>query len=315
MPDLINDIGQNYRRAFASSNFGTRAMQFYGVVIAPTKQSGALPFNVTFLDNTYTNLYVGSNSYLTFGNGSDVFNTSDDPTILDGLPGIIMSCSDNSYQFVYSLLTGNPGSFEYRIRYEGSDSTQAASNGPNLIWEIVFYENKPGIIDLIIVKDLHSQSTNIGICGITDGTDWQDGRPDHTVPWGIGSWRIDASGATATITAGEAIEHGPEKMLVEHMFNHDTGNPSGNFEEDDSYVLVTGLVWSSSDYSLAVRAIQQVAELYFLGNPDIGMGLTFTIGVSDNTVTYQQISDALNNANIMNMVFPMTVGPESIYIA
>ena len=62
-----------------------------------------------------------------------------------------------------------------------------------------------------------------------------------------------------------------------------------------------------------------VVELYYIGQPIVGMGIEFIIAIADNTVSYDQAVTALESVwGPVGDTFyfaPMTVGPESIYFA
>jgi hypothetical protein len=327
MSDFTNTyLANNYRRTFPSSTFGTRELKFYAVYTLPNQIDG-IPFPVTFLGNEYTEVYVGSNSYITFGDGTSNYSFSDDPTMNDAnLPAILISENDNSYQYVYTSVRGRLGYREYRIRYEGRN-TNGSDDGPaNKIWEFAFYEDKPGIIDMFIIKDAQNDYGS-DVSGITDGTNWVDGRSNHFVPWGVGSWRINALGATATVVPGPGVPLGdlaspfgaPSMngvMDIIHYWNHDTGGASNNYDEDDDYVLASALEWAGSDFALTLRAIQETVELYFIGSPRFGMGIDFVIGVAADTDPGSiVISNELSRSGITNDVLLMTVGSEAIYVA
>ena len=324
MPDLTQTtLGQNYRKTAPSSRFGTREMAFYGVYVLPYKQDTSTPFEITFFDQTYGSLYVGTNGYLTFGDGTDNYEFGDDPTMGGAeLPAIVVSSGDNSYQYVYSKTWGNAynNTRRYTVRYEGSSDTSATSKGPNMIWEVTFYEERPGIVDLLVVADAKNRGGD-GVSGVTDGTNWQDNYFEgHIAGWGPGAYRIDTSDGTnalvTTLDPTKLVEQGPVGMQIEHQFNHDTGGSTNDHDEDDDYVQVFGGVWNGSDYAEAVRAIQQVAEVYYVGQPIVGMGMEFVIAVADDTALHEMIGQALFNVwGPAFAIIPMTVGPESIYVA
>jgi hypothetical protein len=335
------NLGQNFRKTFPSSKFGTRELEFLGVGIIPNQQT-AIPFPVTFLNNEYTNLYVGTNSYITFGDSTSNYSFGTDAT-MDGenLPAILIAEDDNSMQWLYSSVRGNMGERELRIRFEGTTNSDPYSNAvsgdPDLVWEIVFYENKTGIMDLILLKDGHG-SYSTAVSGITNGTNWVDGRDDRHGSWGLGTTTFDVSGATATVVnftkMTEAL--GSDNMNVLHSFNHDSGGSNNSEDEDDSYYWVQAWVWNQSDFAYALRAIQSVTEVYFVGDPDVRIGaLTFVIAVpvsNDNfsmrdngpyTPDYVgpnhseplvlDLEYALYLAGYDNIVYPLTVAADGIY--
>ena len=316
------NLGQNFNKTSPSSLFGTRNMAFYGVYLAPYQQgTTAVPFEITFLGSTYSYLYVGTNGYITFGDHTNNYDFNDDPTMNGAdLPAILVSENNNSYQYVYSKTTGDAynNTRRYTVRYEGTGTTGGENYAPNMIWEVTFYEELPGIVDLVVIDDARNRY-GAGVSGVTDGTNWVDDYFEgHFAGWGKGSFRIDTTdGSTAKVTPGPAVEQGMLGMQIEHQFNHDTAGSTNNHEEDDDYVQVYGCVWNGSDYSNAVRALQQVVELYYIGQPILGMGIEFVIAIADDTVSYDQAVTALESVwGPVNDAFyfaPMTVGPESIY--
>ena len=77
-----------------------------------------LPFTMSFFDRPYTQVFVGSNSYLTFGVGSTSYSglAPNSPAI----PGIHVGAADNSLS---RLLTGSEAGNTFRIKFEGFDRT------------------------------------------------------------------------------------------------------------------------------------------------------------------------------------------------
>ena len=322
MPQVSSITSANWRKTAPSSRFGTRDLAFYGVYLAPYRQNTATPFEIIFLGNNYSNLYVGTNGYITFGEGTNNYAFGTDAT-MDGaeLPAILVSEADNSYQYVYSKTTGDAfnGTRKFTVRYEGTDSTGGENYPPNMIWEVTFYEDKPGIVDLVVISDAKNRGGD-GISGVTDGSNWVDDYfgGNQNQGWGVGSYRIDTTdGTTAKVTPGTAVEQSTRDMQIEHQFNHDTAGSTNNAEEDDDYVQVYGCVWNGSDYAYAVRALQQAVELYYIGQPVLSMGVEFVIAIADDTATYESAVNALASnwgpPEIAFYLSPMVVGPESIY--
>lgn len=326
MPQVDSQTSANWRKTAPSSRFGTRDLAFYAVYLYPEQQNGNAPFPITFLGQTFDNVFVGTNGYITFGDGTSNYNFNDDAT-MDGeyLKAILISEYDNSYQYVYSKTTGDKYSStrEWTIRYVGSYGTSTTDNNdgyPDMIWEVTFYEALPGIVDLVVVNDAKNADSN-GVSGVTDGNNWVDDffGGDQFQGWGKGSYRIDTTdGTTAVVTPGSAKEKGERDMQIVHMYNHDTNGSTNNHGEDDDFVNASGCVWKGSDFSRAVTAIQQSVELYYIGQPDCPAGtmsgIDFVIAVSDDTANYYMIGQALENGySGMFGIAPMVVGPESIY--
>jgi hypothetical protein len=105
-----------------------------------------LPFSISYLGNSYNTIYVGTNHYLTFTNGSSVY-TNLGPSN-PNLPKIMWSCADNSVQRIYFGVEGTAPNRTYRIRVEGAASTFGNVGSPTMVNEYVFYEATPAQIDL-----------------------------------------------------------------------------------------------------------------------------------------------------------------------
>lgn len=330
MPQVDSQTSANWLKTSPSSTFGTRDLAFYAIILEPLQQAGNAPFPITFLGETYNDVYVSSNGYISFGQGFSVFDVGDDAT-LDGAntAAILISETDNSYQYVYSKTTGDKynGTREWTIRYVGSYGTSTTDRGdgyPDMIWEVTFYEALPGIVDLVVVNDARNAGGD-GVSGVTDGSNWVDTffGGNQYQGWGKGSYRIDTTdGTTAVVTPGTTLEKGERDMQIVHMYNHDTGGSTEEHGEDDDYVNASGCVWKGSDFSRAITAIQQVVELYYIGQPNcpVGVmsGINFVIAVSNDTANYNMIGNALfenyyGGYGGQFYIVPMEVGPQSIY--
>lgn len=106
----------------------------------------ALPFDIEYLGTTYSNIYVGTNSYVTFGSGSSVYAGISVST--PNLPKIMLCAADNSVQRIYYGVEGTTPNRTYRVRIEGNASTTGVLGSPGMVSEYVFYENNPSQIDL-----------------------------------------------------------------------------------------------------------------------------------------------------------------------
>ncbi len=105
-----------------------------------------LPFSVDYLGTSYNTIFVGTNTYLTFGSGSSTY-TSLGPSN-PNYPKIMWSCADNSVQRIYHGVEGTTPNRTYRIRVEGNASTSGTLGNPGMVCEYVFYEATPSQIDL-----------------------------------------------------------------------------------------------------------------------------------------------------------------------
>ena len=108
-----------------------------------------LPWIFTYLGTSYTTLYVGTNSYITFTAGSTQYSgfSASSPV----LPKILIAAADNSAQRIYYGIEGVAPNRTYRIRFEGAATSGGAPLGsPTIVWEAVLYENNTAMIDIQI---------------------------------------------------------------------------------------------------------------------------------------------------------------------
>lgn len=118
---------------------------------------GDIGFDFPFYDGSYrSNIFVGSNSYITFGFGSDIYY---DFSYTNPGRAIHILSDDRSYQRVY--VQANPNS--YRIRFEGGISTSGTVGNPALEWEATLYSNGNITLDVGIFQD------TVGNNFVTDG--------------------------------------------------------------------------------------------------------------------------------------------------
>ena len=122
----------------------------------------SVPWNVYFLGNTWPGnmVFLGSNTYLTFGGGSVLYNvglTASTPP----LSKIIIGSADNSYQRVATTMYDDT----YRVRYEGTNSTSGTVGNPNIVIEFVFYRYYQNIIDI----NIESHARLVGFTGYYPG--------------------------------------------------------------------------------------------------------------------------------------------------
>ena len=110
-----------------------------------------LPWSIIYNGTFYTDVYVSTNSMLTFG------GTSYESPYTNALsatnpanPKIMIGAADNSCQRIYYGTEGSAPNRTYRIRFEGTAATTGVLGSPNIIWEATFYEEVPGQIDITI---------------------------------------------------------------------------------------------------------------------------------------------------------------------
>lgn len=129
-------------------------------------------FNISFNKITYSSVFVGSNTYLTFGAGSDEY--SDLSAKIPPLPGVHIGADDHSFQKVLYKLDN---STTMRIRYEGTNATEGTIGEPNIIYEAVFYKDQAyfdlyvGIHYGFLLNDIYIDE-NYTVEGDNDGYIW-----------------------------------------------------------------------------------------------------------------------------------------------
>lgn len=151
-----------------------------------------LPFSVTFCGSTYNTIYVGTNTYITFGAGSSAWsqlNGTNPP-----YPKIMISCADNSCQRIYYGVEGTAPNRTYRIRWEGTASTSGTEGFPNMVYEAVFYEATNNQIDI---------HTGVNARWSTVTTTYPFTSSDISVPL-TGTVTVNSNTATLPITVNTA---------------------------------------------------------------------------------------------------------------
>lgn len=130
-----------------------------------------LPFTFYHSGVGYNSVYIGSNSYLTYGAGSNNYSglSSSNPA----LPKYFLGSADNSYQRV-SYYSFNADYF--RIRYEGTSGTSGTVGNPNIVYEVTHFNpnktNGNNVIEVLVGK--HGRTT--GLFGSANTTNyWASG--------------------------------------------------------------------------------------------------------------------------------------------
>lgn len=155
----------------------------YGGYLDDGSQSvGTLPFTVTFLGNTYGDLYIDSNAGLSFGSASSsiIYNAND-----TGIPMIVLNSNDASMHELYVETTGTTPNQIFTVKYLGNTTWNAPNHPNNYEIDIRFFEDAPGYVDVIVSQeptswgDYTQQTPGQVTWGITDGTNWVDGLGTH----------------------------------------------------------------------------------------------------------------------------------------
>ena len=93
-----------------------------------------LPFSISFLGTPYTTLYVGTNGYFTFSNGSST-NSVTSPTS-PALPGIKVFAGDRILNWLGARTQGVAPNRTHTVRWEGADKSDTFS-----VESVAFEEN------------------------------------------------------------------------------------------------------------------------------------------------------------------------------
>ena len=173
-----------------------------------------MDFDVNFLGNTYTSVFVGTNSYITFGGGVNCYGLKfpddipktcaffENTTGLDSLPGIVISTFgysdfvnffDNDTELSYLYTGSTDGGNNYVVRFEGIYyADRIISTATTVVFNYIFYKDNPNIIDIVI-----EQNPKVGLYnplgGISNGTSRYIGTFTCNSQT---SWRLDVSSAT-----------------------------------------------------------------------------------------------------------------------
>jgi len=106
-----------------------------------------LPFSITYLNQSYSVVYIGTNTYITFGAGSAEYAQLGNST--PALPKIMISANDNLAFRIYQGIEGSFPNRTFRIRWEGHNAASGGNpNSPDMIYEATFYENTPAKIEV-----------------------------------------------------------------------------------------------------------------------------------------------------------------------
>lgn len=124
-----------------------------------------LPFSWTYNNTNYSSFYPNSNYYITFGSGSNQFNSlsASNPA----LNKIYFAGADNSWQRVSSVSSGT----DYlRLRWEGTASTSGTVGSPNMVYELTFFNllktNNVPVLELLVGAQSRGNSAVGVISGI-----------------------------------------------------------------------------------------------------------------------------------------------------
>ena len=108
----------------------------------------SIPFGINYNGSSYNSVFIGTNSYMTFGGGSTQYInlSASNPA----LQKIMINAADNSAQRIFYGSLGSAPNRTYHVRWEGTNNTSGTLGSPNMVWEVTFYENAPSQIDIQI---------------------------------------------------------------------------------------------------------------------------------------------------------------------
>ena len=168
----------------------------------------SLTFPTSFNGTAYNSVFIGSNTYITFGGGSNNYSglSASNPN----LPGVHMCAADNSYQKVFYKTDTSVSPNTMTVRYEGNAATSGTVGSPGIVYEATFYANQSYFDVLIGSNNRCAAGTRLITNGatqlaavnftansnwrITGGTATQNGQ---SATW-IGSSSATMADATAT---------------------------------------------------------------------------------------------------------------------
>lgn len=149
--------------SIASSLFGGSGLFSSTITTSGNNDDGfwtlSLPFNITYNGISYSSVFIGTNSYITFGGGSSEYIGMS--ASVPALPKIMISAADNSAQRIYYGSVGSSPNRTYRVRWEGTNATSGTLGSPNMVWEATFYENAPTRVDIQIGVNAKSNASAI----------------------------------------------------------------------------------------------------------------------------------------------------------
>ena len=168
-----NDVTYQTGSIYGNANAG-----FTVVTTQDDDQSYNVPidFPIEFLGNAYTNgnVYLVSNSYLTFGASATNYIPVGPGTV--PVPAIFVGATDLSNQkYYYGYADGTD---VYVIGYEGSNDTYGETGYSNITWEMQVNSATPDQIN--IVTNLTAQQPG-SVWGVSNGAEWVD--QFHPLPW------------------------------------------------------------------------------------------------------------------------------------
>jgi hypothetical protein len=260
-----------------------------------------LPFNINYLGNTYSNVYVGTNSYLTFSAGSSVWQNIS--VTNPNLPKIMWGAADNSVQRIYHGVEGTAPNRTYRIRVEGNASTTGTLGSPGMLCEYVFYEATPNQIDLQLAQTNRKTvgggftTEQLNAWGFISGqripvrVDALDSDIEQAIKEGIiyvgaagnGKWKHDVPGGPDWNNTFEMANRYPSSVSNPYYYMRGSSPTANDNNIDGEYdlpnICVGSIDITTSDQKATYSDCGPGVDIYAPGTSIIS---AYTSGVSDS---------------------------------
>jgi hypothetical protein len=183
------------------------------------------PFSFVLDNTSYTGTFVGSNGYLTFGQGSQLYNSLSAAN--PALPKIHFGAADNSYQRVYKKIETET----VRIRFEGTAATSGTPGSSNIIVELAFF--KPAnsgeqVVELRI--GLHGGNSTLPFMIANSTTSYASASP--YAPNSSWVYVGNATGTAWTLTSNRYVQIPLRNLTMAAAAGNleATGQPSGLYK-------------------------------------------------------------------------------------
>lgn len=169
----------------------------------------SLTFPTSFNGTSYNSVYIGSNTYITFGGGSSNYSglSASNPN----LPGVHMCAADNSYQKVFYKTNTAVSPNTLTVRYEGNAATSGTVGSPGIVYEATFYANQ-SYFDVLIGSNnrctagtrlITNGATQLAAVSFTANSNWRITGGTATQNGQSAAW-IGSSSATMTDAVASA---------------------------------------------------------------------------------------------------------------
>lgn len=172
-------------------------------------------------------LYLGTNSYITFGEGSDEYE--DLASDMPALPKIMVDADDNSLQYMYYGAIGSAPTRTYIVRYQGANSTGEDPADSNMIIEYHFSEADYDKIQIHIVENARNGGGYSAIASADTELATFDPTAGNAYEWDDGA---------QTLTPIALNEHGTSGLNFFDLDGSEGGGepPYDDWSEDDGFV-------------------------------------------------------------------------------